>query len=151
MLNSDYKEFAGLLNANGVEYLVVGGYALAAHGHPRYTGDIDFWVSPVPANIDRLLKALDGFGFASLGLVAADFAPDTVIQLGHPPRRIDLLTGIDGVEFAACWLRRETLEADGLQLHLIALADFKANKRAAGRLKDQADLQALEPDKRIEP
>jgi predicted nucleotidyltransferase len=146
MLNSDFKEFAGLLNANGVEYLVVGGYALAAHGHPRYTGDIDFWVSPAPSNIERLLKALHEFGFGSLGLVAADFTPDTVIQLGHPPRRIDLLTRIDGVEFPSCWERRETFDSDGLQLHLIALDDFKANKRAAGRLKDQADLQALEPD-----
>jgi len=70
----------------------------------------------------------------------------SVIQLGHPPRRIDLLTGIDGVAFADCWARRETLQADGLTLHLIALEDFKANKRAAGRLKDLADLQALEPD-----
>jgi hypothetical protein len=149
MLNSDFKEFAGLLNANGVEYLVVGGYALAAHGHPRYTGDIDFWVSPAPSNIERLLKALQEFGFGSLSLAAADFTPDTVIQLGHPPRRIDLLTGIDGVEFAGCWDRRETLDSDGLQLHLIALDDFKANKRAAGRLKDQADLQALEPGKPV--
>ena len=90
MLNSDFKEFAGLLNANGVEYLVVGGYALAVHGHPRYTGDIDFRVSPDPANIDCLLLALCDFGFASLGLTAADFTPDTVVQLGHPPHRIDL-------------------------------------------------------------
>ena len=150
MLNSDFKEFVGLLDANGVEYLLVGGYALAAHGHPRYTGDIDFWVSPAAANVQRLLGALHDFGFGSLGLTAGDFAPDTVIQLGHPPRRIDLLTGIDGVEFAGCWDRRESLAVDGLELHLIALDDFKANKRAAGRLKDLADLQALEPDKRVE-
>jgi hypothetical protein len=92
MLNSDFKGFAELLNANAVEYLVVGGYALAAHGHPRYTGDIDFWVSHDPANIERLLKVLQAFGFGSLGLTAADFDADTVVQLGHPPRRIDLLT-----------------------------------------------------------
>jgi hypothetical protein len=143
MLNSDFKEFAELLNANAVEYLVVGGYALAAHGHPRYTGDIDFWVSPARANIERLLTALQAFGFGSLGLAASDFDADTVIQLRQPPRRIDLLTSIDGVDFANCWARRETVALGGLVLQLIGLDDFKANKRAAGRLKDLADLEAL--------
>lgn len=143
MLNSDFKEFAELLNANAVEYLVVGGYALAAHGHPRYTGDIDFWVSPAPANIKRLLTVLQAFGFGSLGLTASDFEADTVVQLGQPPRRIDLLTSIDGVDFTSCWARRETVALGGLVLQLIGLDDFKANKRAAGRLKDLADLEAL--------
>ncbi len=143
MLNRDFKEFAELLSAHGVEYLVVGGYALAAHGQPRYTGDIDFWVSQEPANIERLLIVLQAFGFGSLGLRAQDFGADTVIQLGQPPRRIDLLTAIDGVEFAPCWARRETVSFDGLTLNLIGLDDFKANKRAARRLKDLADLEAL--------
>lgn len=89
MLNRDFKEFAELLNANGVDYLVVGGYALAAHGHPRYTGDIDFWVRPSADNIERLLAALRDFGFGSLGLRATDFGSDTVVQLGQAPRRID--------------------------------------------------------------
>ncbi|MDZ7592031.1 MAG: hypothetical protein U5L05_15420 [Rubrivivax sp.] len=145
MLNRDFKEFAELLNASGVEYLVVGGYALAAHGHPRYTGDIDFWLSPTPENIDRLLAALKAFGFGSLGLTRADFTDDSVIQLGVAPGRIDLLTRIDGVEFDACWGRRETMEVDGLPLNFIGLEDFKANKRAVGRFKDLADLEALEP------
>jgi hypothetical protein len=147
MLNRDFKEFVELLNANAVEYLLVGGYALAAHGHPRYTGDIDFWVSPKPANITRVLAALDQFGFGSLGLGAGDFTPDCVIQLGHPPGRIDLLTGIDGVDFDSCWRRRETVRLDGLAIHVIALDDFKTNKRAKGRAKDLADLEALEPPK----
>jgi hypothetical protein len=147
MLNQDFKEFAELFNAFGVEYLVVGGYALAAHGHPRYTGDIDFWVSAAPGNIDKIVRALIDFGFASLGLTPADFTPDTVVQLGHPPRRIDLLTGIDGVEFDNCWRRREVMHVDGVALNLIGLEDFKTNKRAVGRLKDLADLQALEADK----
>jgi hypothetical protein len=145
MLNRDFKEFIQSCNAAGVEYLLVGGYALAAHGHPRYTGDIDFWVSPAAQNIDRVLLALQSFGFASLGLQAADFADNTVIQLGHPPRRIDLMTAIDGVDFAACWMRRSNLMLDGMSLPLISLEDFKTNKRAAGRLKDLADLQALDP------
>ena len=132
MLNSDCQEFAALLNANGVEYLVVGAYALAAPGHPRYTGGIDFCLSDTPGNSGRLLQAFADFGFASLGLRVADFAPDTVIQLGQPPRHIDLLTGIDGVDFAGCWGRRETLQLDGVQLGFIGLEDFKTNQRAAG-------------------
>jgi hypothetical protein len=145
MLNRDFKEFSELLNARSVEYLVVGGYALAAHGHPRYTGDIDFWVRPTTDNIERLLNALDDFGFGSLGLTAADFAVDTIVQLGHPPSRIDLLTSIDGVSFDACFLRREQVELSGVQLSIIGLDDFKTNKRAAGRLKDLADLESLDP------
>ena len=144
MLNPDFKEFAELLNAHRVDYLVVGGYALAAHGHPRYTGDIDFWLDRGLDNIARLLTALQEFGFGSLALKAEDFAPDTVIQLGQPPRRIDLLMGIDGVNFDDCFERREVITIDGLPLNFIGLDDFKANKRATGRLKDLADLEALD-------
>ena len=144
MLNRDFKEFAELLNAHRVEYLVVGGYALAAHGHPRYTGDIDFWISPAPGNVQAVLLALRDFGFGSLGLTAADFQADTVVQLGQPPRRIDLLTHIDGVQFDACWPRRESVAVDGVVLPFIGLDDFKANKLASGRLKDLADLEALQ-------
>jgi hypothetical protein len=147
MLNPDFKEFAELLNAHRVDYLVVGGYALAAHGHPRYTGDIDFWLDCRPDNIGRLLDALREFGFGSLGLKAEDFGPDAVIQLGKPPRRIDLLTGIDGVDFASCHARREVIDVDGLLLNFIGLDDFKANKRASGRHKDLADLEALDDGK----
>ena len=147
MLNPDFNEFAELLNAHRVDYLLVGGYALAAHGHPRYTGDIDFWVRPAADNIDRLLQVLDAFGFGSLGLKPGDFAVDTVVQLGQPPRRIDLLTSIDGVDFDTCWARREHVTHGALTLNLIGLNDFKANKRATGRLKDLVDLQAIEaPD-----
>jgi hypothetical protein len=145
MLNSDFKEFAELLNAKGVDYLVVGGYALAAHGHPRYTGDIDFWVRATPDNITRLLRSLDDFGFGSLGLTASDFSTDTVVQLDPPPRCIDLLTAIDGVSFEDCFARREQVELAGVPLNIIGLADFKTNKRATGRLKDLADLESLDP------
>lgn len=145
MLNRDFKEFAELLNAHGVEYLVVGGYALAAHGHPRYTGDIDFWVRPTAENLERLLNALGAFGFGSLGLEISDFGPDSVVQLGQPPRRIDLLSAIDGVDFEACFRRREQVELGGVRLNIIGLNDFKTNKRASGRLKDLADLESLDP------
>lgn len=147
MLSKDFKEFAELLDSNGVEYLIVGGYALAAYGHPRYTGDLDFWVGTDPANAQRLLHALDQFGFASLGISVADLTtPENVIQLGFPPRRIDLLTSIDGAEFVPCFQRRMSVAMDGLLLHFISLDDFKANKRATGRLQDRADLQSLGED-----
>lgn len=145
MLNRDFREFAESLTAHRVEYLVVGGYALAAHGHPRYTGDIDFWVRPGVDNLERLILALRDFGFGSLGLAVADFASDTVVQLGQPPRRIDLLTSIDGVDFDSCYRRKEVLDADGLRLNIIGLEDFKTNKRSTGRLKDLADLESLDP------
>ena len=144
MLNQDFKEFAALLNANRVEYLIVGGYALAAYGHPRYTGDLDFWIGNDAANAQRLLNALKEFGFGALGIGLEDLTePGRVIQLGYPPRRIDLLTSIDGVEFSPSYARRMLVPMDGLNLQFIALEDFKTNKRVAGRLKDLADLEAL--------
>jgi predicted nucleotidyltransferase len=144
MLSQDFKEFAELLNSNGVEYLVVGGYALAAHGRPRYTGDLDFWVGTSTENAVRLLRALAQFGFGSLDISLADLTtPENVIQLGFPPRRIDLLTSIDGVEFAASFQKKMDVVIDGLTLHFISLEDFKANKRASGRLQDRADLESL--------
>ena len=144
MLSKDFKEFAGLLNSNSVEYLIVGGYALAAYGRPRYTGDLDFWIGTEPENAVRVLRALDQFGFGSLGITLGDLTtPEQVIQLGFPPRRIDLLTSIDGVEFAPGFQKRMEVTMDGLILHFIALDDFKTNKRASGRLQDRADLQSL--------
>lgn len=148
MLNQDFKEFIALLNSTGVKYLVVGGYALAAHGHPRYTGDLDLWVLPSPNNISRLLRVLDAFGFGSLGLAEQDFfQPDAVIQLGYPPARIDLLTSIDGVQFQTCYPRRVPIAVGGVELPIIHLDDFRTNKRAAGRAKDLADLEALDDPK----
>ena len=149
MLTPDFKEFAALLNSNGVEYLVVGGYALAAYGHPRYTGDLDFWIGTNHENAERVLTALEEFGFGSLGILREHLTEaGQVIQLGFPPARIDLLTSIDGVDFAECYKRRIVFEVDGLNLSFIGLEDFKTNKKAVGRHKDLADLEALEkPEK----
>lgn len=145
MLNQDFKEFVALLNARRVDYLVVGGYAMAAHGRPRYTGDLDIWLRVTPDNVQRVLLALADFGFASLGLREADFlAPDTVVQLGYPPGRIDLLTSIDGVVFDDCYPRRLEVAIAGITMPFIALDDLKANKRTAGRQRDLADLESLE-------
>lgn len=144
MLNDDFKEFAGLLHSNRVEYLVVGGYALAAYGHPRYTGDLDFWVGIDAVNAARVLSALNDFGFGSLGIGLDDLTmPNRVIQMGFPPRRIDLLTSIDGVEFVSCYARRMVVPLDGLSLNFLSIEDFKTNKRCMGRHKDLADLEAL--------
>ena len=145
MLTSDFKEFAVLLNSNKVEYLIVGGYALAAYGHPRYTGDLDFWVGTNTVNAGRLMAALRQFGFGDLGLRSEDFmSVNQVIQLGYPPGRIDLLTSIDGVDFEACFGRRVVMPIDGVDLCFIALEDFKINKMAVGRHQDLADLETLD-------
>ena len=144
MLNTDFKEFLNLLSAHRVEYLIVGGYALAAYGHPRYTGDIDVWLNPVEANIERLTSVLDIFGFGSLGIKCADLLqPEAVIQLGYPPARIDLLSSIDGVAFSDAYSHRLNIVFGGVALPVISVAHFKANKLIVGRIKDLADIEAL--------
>ncbi len=145
MFNKDFKEFVSLLNAHRVEYLVVGGYALAAHGHPRFTGDLDIWLQRSAVNAQRTVDALHAFGLGSPDISAADLTkPDSVVQLGYPPCRIDLLTAIDGVSFEPCAARREIVQIDTMPVPFIGLDDFKTNKRTAGRPKDLADLASLE-------
>jgi hypothetical protein len=144
-LSRDLRDFITLLNSIGVKYLLVGGHAVAYHGHPRFTGDIDFFVERSPANADRLAALLQSFGFGGLGILAEDFLePEVVIELGRPPNRIDLLTGIDGVDFAAAWENRVTAEMDGLPVFLIGRADLIRNKRATARPQDLADLHWIE-------
>jgi predicted nucleotidyltransferase len=144
VLNQDFKEFIQSLNDNQVNYLVIGGYAVALHGYPRYTKDIDIWVEMTPENAANMLKALEQFGFASLNLQAEDFlTPDQVIQLGYPPSRIDLITTPDGVDFATCYINRLTVEIDGIVVNFIDLENLKRNKYASGRLQDLADLENL--------
>jgi hypothetical protein len=145
MLNKDFKEFAGLFRSRQVEFLIVGGYALAAYGHPRFTGDLDFWIGRDEANARKVLAVLNDFGMGSLGISLSDLTqPGQVIQLGYPPGRIDLLTSIDGVDFATCYAQKLTITMDGVSLDFIGVEDFKKNKLATGRLKDLADLQTLQ-------
>ncbi|HQE93596.1 MAG TPA: hypothetical protein PLH19_12340 [Anaerolineae bacterium] len=145
MLNQDFKEFITSLNTNEVRYLVIGGYAVALHGYPRYTKDIDIWIEMSPENADRMVKALEQFGFGSLGLRAADFqVPEQIIQLGYPPSRIDLITTPPGVEFADCYASRIEVEVDDVKVNFIDLENLKRSKRAAGRLQDLADLEHLQ-------
>ena len=145
MLNQDFKEFIQSLNANQVRYLVIGGYAVALHGYPRFTKDIDIWIEMTPENADRMLLALTQFGFVSLDLKPDDFmTPDQVIQLGYPPSRIDLLTTPDGVDFETCYTARLETEIDGILVNFIDIENLRRNKKASGRLQDLADLENLE-------
>lgn len=143
-LTRDFREFLQSLNDQGVEYLVIGGHAVAFHGYPRATADLDVWIAVHPDNADRLVKALRQFGF-DLPELSADLflQPDRIVRMGVPPNRIEIQTGIDGVFFDECRPRGVTSELDGLRVPFIALADLKANKRASGRNKDLADLDHL--------
>lgn len=142
-LDPDFSEFIACCVEREVRFLVVGGYAVAAHGHPHFTKDIDIWVWIDPDNARRLVAALSDFGFAS-GLTENDFAePGVVVQLGHAPKRIDLLTSIDGVAFEDCWPARFEIEMGGIAVPFIDVANLMVNKRASGRLQDLADVEAL--------
>ena len=144
ILNPDFKEFFQLLNANEVQYLIVGGYAVAYHGYPRYTKDIDVWIHVNPDNAARVVRALADFGFESLGLQISDFLePNTVIQLGYAPNRIDLIMGVPGVDFDQCFSGREEVEIEGVKLHFIDLENLKKSKQASGRAQDLADIENL--------
>ena len=133
-----------MLNAKRVRYLVVGGYAVAAHGRPRNTKDIDIWFEMSEANADRLLAVLDEFGLGSLDITHADFIrPDWVVQLGYPPNRIDLVSSADGVDFAKCYAKRVIIRVDGVRVSFIDLESLKQNKLATGGKQDLADVEAL--------
>lgn len=143
-LNKDLREFVECLNSNGVEYLIVGALAVSWHGFPRYSADIDFFINASPPNTVRVLAAIQQFGFASLGLTAEDFiAPRRVVQLGHEPNRIDLLTSISGVSFEDAWESRVAGDLDGIPVFFIGREALLRNKDAAGRGKDRIDAEEL--------
>jgi hypothetical protein len=145
MLSKDFKEFLELLNENKVKYLVVGGYAVAFHGHPRYTKDIDVWIELSPDNANNILNALKEFGFGSLGLKPDDFLEsDQIIQLGYPPNRIDILTSLTDLKFEDCYKTKVEVEIQGLHIDFIDIENLKKNKRATGRPQDLADAENLE-------
>ncbi len=127
--------------------MIVGGYALAIHGHPRYTKDIDVWILIDDENARKVIQTLNDFGFSELGLNEEDFlTPGNVIQLGYPPNRIDILTQATGVDFQECYLRRLQIEIDGVMINIIDIENLKKNKRATGRLQDLADMEKLEEE-----
>ncbi|MDP3912737.1 MAG: hypothetical protein Q8R96_03260 [Bacteroidota bacterium] len=144
VLNKDFREFIELLNANKVQYLIVGGYAVGFHGYPRYTKDLDIWILVSEENAEHVLTALNQFGFGSMGLKREDFLnPENFIQLGYPPNRIDLVMSCDGIEFESTYQSKITIEADGLEINFIDLKNLRMNKLASGRPQDLADLDNL--------
>jgi len=145
LLNPDFRDMLSEFLGAGVEFLLVGAYAMAVHGLPRATGDIDLWVRCSEENGQRIMAALTRFGAPLAGITAADFAtPGVVFQVGVAPSRIDILTTIDGVDFSDAWADRVEANVEGLALPVINRQHLLQNKRATGRPKDAADASWLE-------
>ncbi len=145
MLNEDYKDMLQALVDEKVEFLLVGAYALAAHGYPRATMDIDVWVMPSPENADAVMRALHRFGAPLHDLSKADLETDgTVFQIGVAPRRIDVITAASGLRFDEAFSRSMAVEIEGIEVRVPSVPDLIRNKRASGRTKDLADAEALE-------
>lgn len=145
MLNEDYKDMLQALVDEKVNFLLVGAYALAAHGYPRATMDIDIWVMPSPDNADGVLRALRRFGAPLNNVNRSDFEKEgTVFQIGVAPRRIDIITTASGLQFDSTFRRSSVVELEGIQVRIPSVDDLIVNKRASGRTKDLADAEALE-------
>ena len=145
MLNEDYKEMLQCLADEHVKFLIVGAYALAAHGYPRATMDIDIWVMPSRDNAAAVLRALSRFGAPLRGLTIDDLQEDdTIFQIGVAPRRIDIITGASGLRFEEAFAHSTRIQIEGLQVRIPSVDDLIRNKRASGRTKDLADAEALE-------
>ncbi len=143
-LESDFKEFLKLLNANRVKYLVIGGYAVGYHGYPRATNDLDVWVAISPNNAKKLVNLLRKFGYATSELSQDLFLREwSIVRMGVPPIRIEITTTISGVTFTECYAQRVIDKIDGIRVNLINLDRLKINKKASGRNKDLDDLEHL--------
>jgi len=144
----DFVDFITLLNLHKVEYMIVGAHALAFHGRPRHTGDLDIWIKPSSENALRMVAVLDDFGFGSLGLKEHDFLREHyVTQLGYPPLRIDILNAISGVDFDEAFNNKIQGNVDGLTINIINITEFIKNKEATGRQKDLGDVASLKKGK----
>ncbi len=143
-LHPDFKDFLRLLNSQGVEYLVVGGYAVGFHGYPRATGDMDIWIAVSEINAEKTAQALRAFEMPEQETMKQFFTEkDKIIRMGVPPVRIEIITGATGVEFDECYARRQIVEIDDIPVNFISLDDLKLNKRSVGRHKDLEDLEHL--------
>jgi len=143
--SEDFKEFIELLNKNSCRYLIVGGYALSFHSRPRYTEDIDIWIDPQPENAKKIIKVLNEFGFGQLDITHHDLInPNQVIQLGHAPLRIDLLTSVDGLIFDKAYKNKVKVKYFGIETTIISRDDLILNKKSSGRKKDLSDLDWIE-------
>ena len=146
MFSQDFHQFVESLTEAKVDYLIVGGYAVGIHGHPRFTGDMDIWINQNQENAKRVIEAINYFGFSSLGITVDDLlVPKNVIQMGNPPLRIDILTEIDGVGFEDCFPNKKIVTIAGLQFNFISYQDLIKNKLASGRAKDLDDVSNLKP------
>ena len=143
-IQSDFKDLLGLFNKHQVKFLIVGGYALAFHGAPRMTGDIDLFIDTNSENAQRIMQALGEFGFGDVGLTLQDFTlPEKIIQLGVPPVRVDILTSLSGVSWEKAYESKESGKYGNVPVFYINKELFLFNKRAIGRKKDEADIEAL--------
>lgn len=143
-LPSDFKEFLKLLNEQSVRYLLIGGYAVGYHGYPRATNDMDIWIAIHPDNAKRVVNALREFGFDMPELIPDLFLQEEkIIRMGNPPMRLEITTSISGVEFEECYSSRVVDILEGVEVNIIDLPHLKLNKKAAGRMKDLADLEYL--------
>ncbi len=150
-MNRDFRDLLVEFNAHGVEYLVVGAHALAAHGHVRATKDLDVWVRPETENARRAFQALASFGAPLHDLTERDLAqPGTIFQIGVEPVRIDVITAINGVDFAEAWRDRFEAKFSGEKVPVLSRRHLIANKKASGRLQDLADVERLENLRREE-
>lgn len=144
-LDENFREFIALLNSKKVKYLLVGGFAVGLHGYPRYTGDLDIWVESGLENGEKIVNALNEFGFGSLNRKPTDFVePDLIHQFGYPPLRIDILTGVSGLEFEGCYKRKKQMILGGEKVAVLHLNDLKRNKVESGRPEDLFDVKKLE-------
>lgn len=145
MLNEDYRDMLHALSDEKVRFLLVGAYALAAHGYPRATMDIDIWVMPSSENADAVLRALRRFGAPLHNLTKEDLQKDgTIFQIGVAPRRIDIITAASGLQFEEAYRRSLSVNIEGIEVHIPSIDDLVRNKRTSGRTKDLADVEALE-------
>ena len=145
ILNSDYRDILHILSERKVKFILVGAYAMAAHGYPRSTMDIDIWIMPDPQNANMVLKALEDFGAPINNLSADDLQKeDLIFQIGVAPRRIDIITSVDGLKFEDAFFRSQLVEIDAVPVHILSVSDLIINKRSTGRLKDLADAEILE-------
>jgi len=144
-LPEDLRQLLLAFNAHGVEYLVVGGWAVGFYSDPRSTKDIDLFIRSGVKNSEAVFRALAEFGAPLAGLSPADFrdSPNSVFQLGHEPARADILQGIDGVDFDVAWPKRVELSLEGVPVHVVSAEDLIRNKLASGRLRDLADVEAI--------
>ena len=145
MLNEDYRDMLHALSDEKVRFILVGAYALAAHGYPRATMDIDIWVMPSPDNAEAVLRALRDFGAPLHNLTKEDLQKDgTIFQIGVAPRRIDIITAASGLQFEHTYQNSVLINIDGIDVHIPSIDDLIINKKATGRTKDLADAEALE-------